>query len=159
MPTEDKLTLHDAHLKFAKEANGKAWQLLEKPERSPAEDDELLEAVYASNYHWRSVGTAVNAQRGEWMLAHVYSVLREVKPALKHARRCLDLTAELKDQMDDFDIAYGYEGMARALALAGQQDEARKYKALAQAAGEAILDPEDKEIFMTDLLSGEWYGA
>ena len=61
--------------------------------------------------------------------------------------------------MEDFDIAYGYEGMARALALAGQQDEARKYKALAQAAGEAILDPEDKEIFMADLLAGEWYGA
>ena len=57
MSTEDKLTLHDAHLKFAKEANGKAWQLLEKPDRSPAEDDELLEAVYASNYHWRSMGT------------------------------------------------------------------------------------------------------
>ena len=60
--------------------------------------------------------------------------------------------------MADFDIAFAYEGVARAYALGGNQQEAKKYLQLASAAGEAIADPEDKEIFVGDLEGGEWHG-
>ena len=115
--------------------------------------------AHTSLYHWLQVGTAVHQQRGEWMLAKVYTVLGMADIAILHARRCLALTENYQDQMEDFDRAFAYEGIARASALSGNQQEANKYLEMAQAAGEAILDTEDKEIFMGDLNSGEWYGV
>lgn len=158
MDIQAKLTLEEAHQLFGRQANGAVWQLLGQAERTAEEGDRLLEAAWASLYHWRLAGTALHLQRGEWLLAHVYTELGEAAPAVRHAQRCLDLTAAHKDLMHDFDLAYGYEGLARALALAGRLEEAHKYLLLAQAAGETIADPEDKQIFDGDFNRGEWYG-
>jgi hypothetical protein len=158
MDTQEKYSLEEAHEVFARQTNGKAWKLLGKAGRTAAEDDETIEAAYASSYHWRSAGTGVNLQRGAWLIAHVYTVLGEAKPALLQARRCLELTEQHKDQMKDFDVAYAYEGMSRALALNGEMDEATKFLPQAQAAGEAIAGAEDRQIFLSDLNSGDWYG-
>jgi hypothetical protein len=49
----------------------------------------------------------------------------------------------------DLDLAYAYEGLARAHALAGD-GEADEWKSNARAAGEAIADPEDREHFDED---------
>jgi hypothetical protein len=62
------------------------------------------------------------------------------------------------DLMADFDIAYAYEAQARALALSGEMNEAEAHLENAQAAGEAIADEQDREIFMGDLEGGEWFG-
>ncbi len=60
--------------------------------------------------------------------------------------------------MQDFDFAFAYEGMARAHALSGQHDRARKFLAQAEAAGQAIADDEDRAYFFSDLRGGEWSG-
>jgi hypothetical protein len=78
---------------------------------------------------------------------------------LYYARRCQELTEQHKGHLSDFDFAYAYEGMARAQALAGNQSEAQKYLALAEEAGTAIQDEEDREIFIGDFNGGEWYGV
>ena len=52
-----------------------------------------------------------------------------------------------------------YAVLARAQALAGNQAEAQKHLALAQKAGDAIKDEEDRQIFFDDFNSGEWHGA
>jgi hypothetical protein len=159
MSEEQRYTLEEAHTEFAKQSNGQVWKLLGKTGRSPEEDEEMLRAAFASFYHWMYVGTETHHQRGEWMIAHVYTVLGDAVPALKHAQHCLELTEAHKDQMQDFDIAYAYEGMARASALAGNAETAKKYLGLAKAAGEAIADAEDKAWFVGDLGGGEWYGV
>jgi hypothetical protein len=158
MSEEKKFSLAEAQKEFAKRTNGEVWQLLGKSGRTTAEDEQMELAAYASLYHWLQVGTEVNHQRGEWMIAHVHTVLGDRDPALKHAKRCLHLTESFKNQMADFDIAYAYEGMARAHALAGDKETARQYFVKAKAAGDAIGNSEDKEIFTGDLESGDWYG-
>jgi tetratricopeptide (TPR) repeat protein len=159
MSEEQRYTLEEAHTEFAKLSNGQVWKLLGKTDRSPEEDEEMLRAAFASLYHWTYAGTEIHQQRGEWMIAHVYSVLGNAGPAIKHAQRCLELTETHKDQMQDFDIAYAYEGMARANALAGDAETAKKYLELAKATGESIADAEDKEWFVGDLAGGDWYGV
>lgn len=159
MSEEERYTLDEAHTEFAKRSNGQVWQLLGKSERTPDEDEQMEMAAFASLYHWLQVGTAVHRQRGEWLIAHIYSVLGDAGPAVKHANRCLALTEEHKDQMEDFDIAYAYEGVARANALAGDVEAAERYLEKAKAAGEAIADAESKEFFVGDLQGGEWYGV
>jgi hypothetical protein len=67
------------------------WTLLETPDRTPDQIDEMIHAAHASRYHWGEVGEPVNLARGEWQCARVYSVLGRGEPALWHARRCLEI--------------------------------------------------------------------
>ena len=59
----------------------------------------------------------------------------------------------------DFDRAYAQECMARAYALAGNRDEAKRYIALAEKEGQAIAIEKEKYIFMNDFKGGNWYGV
>ena len=58
------------------------WTLLEKTDRTPMQDDEMLHAAHASRYHWGEVGEPVNFARGEWQCSRVYAVLGRAEPAL-----------------------------------------------------------------------------
>lgn len=156
MNDEKQLTLEEAHRHFAVQLNGETWALLDKTERTPEENERMVYAVFASGYHWLRVGTPLNWQRSEWLIARVYGVLGRVEEGLRHARRCLELTEAHPDLMEDFDFAFAYEGMARALALAGQRDEAKEYHEKAAAAGKQIADAEDRQIFEADFQSGNW---
>lgn len=151
-------TLPEAHRHFAVTANGEVWRLLEQSTRTSEEDAALLRAAHTCLYHWLHAGSAVHHQRGEWLLARVYAVLGNSQAALRHAARCMHLTDQYRAEMEDFDLAYAYEGLARAHALAGNPAEARRYHAQAAAAGQTIGDAEDRSIFLGDFEGGEWYG-
>ena len=92
------------------------------------------------------------------MIARAYSVLGFGEAALRHAKRCLELTEEHADLVADFDQAFAYESVARAHAVARNQEEAHRYIELAQQAGEAIEADENKEIFVADFDGGDWQG-
>ncbi len=159
MSEQKRYTLAEAHKEFAQSLNGRVWQLLGQSERTPAEDEEMTLAAQASLYHWLHAGTAVHAQRGQWLLAHVYTVLEEPALAMKHASRCMELTKAHEAAMADFDLAYAHEALARVHALQGDGQKAKEHFALAARAGEAIADAESKEIFQGDFHSGNWYGV
>jgi tetratricopeptide (TPR) repeat protein len=145
-------------LHFAKALNGEVWNLLQKPQRTSADDELMLETVFASAYHWRHAGTGLHRQRAEWLIAHVYIELGQTESALRYATRCFELTDEFAELMQDFDRAYAFEIVARANALAGKRETARDYYQRAAQAGEAIRNAEDKSIFMGDFDGGNWYG-
>lgn len=138
------------HLTQAKSIHGEVWSLLEKQNRTEDENRRMVHAAHASLYHWLHAGAAVNEQRGEWLIARVYATLGRAESALDHAQRCRAITEEHSDEMKDFDIAYAFEGLARAYALAGQADEAARFKKQAREAGNAIADAEDRKIFDHD---------
>jgi len=148
----------EAHRHFAAKLNGEVWGLLEKAARSKTEDELMLHSAHASCRHWLEVGTGLHHQRAEWLIARVYSELGLADAALRHARRCQELTLEHTDLMEDFDQAYAHEAMARANALAGNQEEALEHLHLAEAAGQAIADDQSKQFFLGDLHGGNWYG-
>jgi tetratricopeptide (TPR) repeat protein len=158
MSEEKTYTAAEAHRHFAIQFNGETWGLLNRTERSKEDNDRMVLAAYASLRHWLEAGTGVHQQRGEWLIARVYSVLGVAESALYHATRCLELTERRATEMEDFDRAYAYEAMARANAVAGNRDEALKYIELAEKAGEAIADAQNKEIFDGDFNGGQWYG-
>lgn len=87
--------------------------MLGKPDRSKAEDESMFHTAHASCCHWLKVGTGSHHQRAEWLIARVYSELSLGESALRHARRCEELTEEHADLMEDFR-AYALECMARA---------------------------------------------
>ena len=157
MNTEVSFDIQAAHEHFAKSTNGATWALLENEDRSLEDEFEMIMTAHASLFHWAQIGTALQLQRGEWLIAHVYTILGLGDAALRHATHCLDITENNLEQMQDFDKAYAFEGMARALALEGKLDEAKAYYQKAQSAGQQISDEEDRAIFMSDFTAGEWF--
>ena len=151
-------TLDEAHLYFAKSINGRVWELLQKSNRTPEEQDEMLNAAHACAYHWKFSGSAVYQQRGEWLISRVHVTLDHPQEALRHAQRCFELTELHNDEMADFDLAYAHEGLARASALSGQLQEAIRNYRLAEEAAARIQDAEDRSIFMGDFQGGDWFG-
>jgi hypothetical protein len=128
----------------------RVWTLLES-RRGRAEDDEMLHAAHASRFHWGEVGSVAQQARGEWQCARVYAVLGRAEPALHHAGRCLDLCREHAAEMEVFDEPIAREALARALVVAGRNEEARAELAEARRLLEAVDDPEDREIVERDL--------
>ena len=143
------------HRELGRSLNGLVWQLLARTDRADDDDARMVDAAHASQYHWREAGGPPGT-RGEWLLSHVYAVLGRAEPALHHARRCLAL-AGAEQGVADFDHAYAAEAMARALACAGDLDQAAAWHTWATAAGAAITDDEDREIFTADLTTGPWF--
>ena len=156
MYEKSKETLKGKHLEFAKSTNNRVWELLKKNERSPADDQEMLLAAYASLYHWMNAGTAVNHQRGYWLLSRVYRVLSQGEPALEWALKCQEITEKHLAEMNDFDLAFAREGLARAYAFSGDHERAKEQYDLAAGLGNKIMDPEDRQIFMKDFREGDW---
>jgi tetratricopeptide (TPR) repeat protein len=155
---EKRYTAAEAHRYFAIEFNGQTWNLLENEDRTKADDEMMIYCAHASCRHWLEAGTGVHHQRGEWMIARVYSVLDQAEAAILHADRCLELTEQYSDLMEDFDWAYAYEGIARANAIAGNRDKALEYIAKAEKAGDEISDAESKKFFVGDFDAGDWKG-
>ena len=91
------------------------------------------------------------------MIARVHQSLGDVDSSLAWAQRCLEISNSNKDVMEDFDLAYAQEGLARAYALAGDQEKALYHWKLAKDLGEQINDPEDKKIFLGDFQRGNWH--
>jgi hypothetical protein len=141
--TEEKPTEKDNHKKFAVDCFNLVWSLMEKKSRTKEEDDRMVHAAHASRFHWGEIGTPTEFERGEWQISRVYSVLKRSQPALYHAKICLEICQE--NQIGDWDIAFAYEAMARAHAVAGQKEESRKYIELAQRAAEQIKEKGDKD--------------
>ncbi|GIJ43776.1 hypothetical protein Val02_06620 [Virgisporangium aliadipatigenens] len=125
------------------------WTLMEKEDRTPDEDALMIHQAHASLYHWLQVGTPHNAARGEWQVSRVYTVLRRAEPALYHARRVLDICR--RHGIGDWDLAFAYEANARAHAVAGDRDEARRWVEQARLAAVDITGEEDREALLADL--------
>ena len=154
----EKFTLEESHEKFAKSIFNGIWKLLEKPGRTPAEDEEMLMRAFASAYHWKQIGNQAHFQRGYWMISKVYQVLGKAAPALEWAQKCAEITQTHPQALEDFDLAYSEEALARSYALAGDHDQARRHHRQAVLLGGKIQDPEDRKIFLGDFKSGDWYG-
>jgi hypothetical protein len=120
------------------------WDLIDKPDRGPEDDDEMLHRAHASRYLWGGVGTAANRARGEWLCSRVYAVLGRPEPALHHARRCLELVEANPADLEEWDLPAAYEAVARAQSVAGDLGEARRYVELGRAAAARVADEEDR---------------
>ena len=146
---------------MAKSSFNKTWDYIEKEDRTPEDDLAMIHTAHASRYHWgvlvsEGKGTNLNLQRGEWQIAHVYTLAERNEPAVYHAKVCLKLTEE--NDIGDFDLAFAYEGMARAAALSKNKADFTKYYKLAEEAAKKIKDKGDRDYFLGELEKGPWFG-
>ncbi len=133
----------EEHRQLGVELYNRTWELLD----AGADPDEVVDCAHASAHHWRHAAgaTPANRARSHWLCSRVHAVLGRTEPALHHARRCLALVEANGEQMEDWDLAAAYEGLARAHAAAGEAAEARRYVELGRVEAAKIADVEDRE--------------
>jgi hypothetical protein len=127
------------------------WTLLDAPERSPEQDDAMINAAHASSHHWSKVGTVANLARGHWQISRVYCVLERPEPALYHAARCLAYCESEPTALEEWDLPFAYEALARAHLTAGDLAEAKRLADQARELGAEVEDEEDREVLERDL--------
>ncbi len=149
MANPARLTEREWHRKQAASLFNHVWRLIEKKRRTPEEDEEMIHAAHASRYHWGVVGKPVQVAIGDWQVSHVYAVLRRSEPALYHARRCLAVCRA--HRIDDFPLAFAYEALARASAVAGRARDRDRYLRQGRAAAARIRAEEDRKLVLSDL--------
>jgi hypothetical protein len=60
MPVSPLQLGHDEERRLAATLFNHVWDLMEKPDRSAADDDEMLHGAHASRYHWGGGGEPVH---------------------------------------------------------------------------------------------------
>ena len=134
-----------SHRWHAIECNNIAWRLSELPNRTPPQDAEMLNAAYASAFHWDKVGTEVNAARAKMLLGHVLAALGHGGLALTNAQQ--SYVYLVSHDPPDWELAFAHAVLAHAASSAGETTLHQEHYTKAEQQGQAIADPEDKEIF------------
>jgi len=65
----------ERHFYWGRTLFNDTWRLMEKEDRTPEEDDQMVHQAHASAYHWLQVGTPANFARSHWQCSRVYCVL------------------------------------------------------------------------------------
>lgn len=145
------------HRKAAIEMNGRAWDLLETPDRSFAQSEEMINAAHGSLWHWLRAGTGKHHQRGEWMIARCYVDAALPEAADRHLARTKGLTEQHAAELVDYDFAFLIALEARVAALRGDRATADALRRRAAEMGAALADAGDRDEFMRQLNAGPWF--
>jgi hypothetical protein len=148
VPIDSGLT-SDWHRHFGASLFNAAWELIDRPNRSPDDDVEMLLAAAASRWHWGRVGGHAEVATGDWQLAHVASLLGMSELALVFARR--NLEAATSSGWAGWRLASAHEGMARACAAAGDADGRAEHFGAAERALAGETDAEDARVIAGQL--------
>ena len=149
MPTNPDYDEALAHKYFSVQCFNQAWDLIDKADRTPAED-RLMEALsQASIYHWlqRSDCSNQSLSVGYWQASRIQALLGHAPEALRHAQACLAYSHELAP----FYLGYAHEALARAYALAGNPTAAAEHIRAAVEFANLVQDESDGAALLADL--------
>ena len=139
------------HRQIAVNCFNATWDLLDRTDRTPEDDLQMIHCAHASRYHWGVIGSSIEFQRGEWQISRVYSVLGMGESALYHAEICNQTCVE--EGIGDFDMAFSLEAMARAHMVLGNTEDCGKYLELAKEAADQIEEKDTRDYFLSEIES------
>ena len=142
-----------AHRYFSAECFNRAWDLMDKPERTPAENEEMVRLSLTSTWHWtqRPDCTPQNLSVGCWQTSRIYALLGRARLARHYGQ--LSLEAIQAAGGLPFYLGYAFEALARAEWVAGDAAKTAEYLALAQEAAGRVPDADARAALLADLES------
>jgi hypothetical protein len=140
-----------AHKYFSTNCFNKAWDLIDKSDRTPEEDEDMIRLSLASHYHWtqRDDYSNTSASIGFWQTSRIYALLGQVDNARRYGQLCLE--ASQGEDVPPFYLGYAYEALARAEAVGGDEGEMRPYLDNARNTAEEIKEADEKDMLLNDL--------
>lgn len=150
-PKSPEFDIKAAHKYFSAHCFNRAWDLIEKADRSPEEDRLMVALNQASLYHWsqRPDCTDQNRSVGYWQASRIQAILGNAVEAQHYAEICLSFSHDL----EPFFLGYAYEALARAAKVAGNSADFDEYLATARAKAKSVTSKEDREFLESDLAS------
>jgi hypothetical protein len=152
----------DLHRRFGVHLNNLSWDRLDAglPDSSSLESErlEFLYGAFASAYHWRRVGGLAQRARAEHLISRVALRLGEFDLAFIHAARCHRLVTENPTAVEDWDLGFALEALARSRAARGELEAAARLKAEALEVTASVANPEDRMVLEAEIAKGEWFG-
>ena len=114
MSDEPTFDIQAAHRYFSTECFNRAWDLIEKEDRTAEEEDEMLNLSLASLWHWTRRPDCTSKERslGYWQVSRIYAITGRPKNATWYAERCREATEDAG--LPPFYLGYAYEALARA---------------------------------------------
>lgn len=162
-----------AHRHFSAACFNKAWEYIEKTDRTAEDDEQMLLCALTSLWHWTQREDCGDMQRsiGHWQVSRVYCLLgkpdeslpenwrwarctAQMNNALHHAARCLHYS----EKLPAFYKAYAHEAFARvystrlhpALVL-GNPGALNEHLGKARTLLKEITDDAERHLLETDL--------
>ncbi len=134
------------HHWFGVECNNEAWRLAELKTRTTDECDSMLNNAHAAAYHWSIVGTEDNKAKAWALLAQAHALAGNGPIAVRYAAKSFEYVTA--NNSPDWEIAFAHLIMANAACASGDGSKHALYYTSAQELGNAIIDSDDKGIFM-----------
>lgn len=140
-----------AHKYFSANCFNKAWDLIDKEDRTSEEDEDMIRLSLASHYHWtqRPDYSSTKAAIGYWQTARIYAILNQMENAVRYGHLCLEVSQN--EGVPPFYLGFAYEALARAAAVAGNEQEMNDYLNLARATAEMVNEADDRKMLLDDL--------
>jgi hypothetical protein len=151
MPQQPSFDVEAAHRYFAADCFNKAWDLIDKADRTAEEGEQMLRLSLASHWHWtqRPDYDAGKASIGYWQTSRVCALLGQAANARRYGQLCLEASGGTGTEL--FHEAYAYEALARAAGLAGDAAERDEYLAKARGVARRMTDAETSQALLDDL--------
>jgi hypothetical protein len=143
-PSSDEIATW--HRRFAVTCNNRAWELIERERRTPAEDHEMLHAAHASAWHWARVGTDLNEARARMLLGMAHALAGDGPLALRYATASFNYFNEHAAPV--WEQAFAHLVLAAAAHAAGNRALHAEHYPEAARLGGAIEGEEDRAVFM-----------
>ena len=149
MPKKPDFDLAAAHKYFAANCFNETWGIIDKADRTPEDDQMMIQTCQASLYHWsqREDITDQNRSVGYWQAARVYALVGQADIARQYGQWSLD---SAKNE-PPFYSGYAYEALARAEMAAGNKEAMADYLAKAKEQAAKVTDAESKKWLEKDL--------
>ncbi|MBN8884979.1 MAG: hypothetical protein J0I77_04625 [Rudaea sp.] len=146
-PTPEDVALWQRRL--ASQANNRAWTLAEMLQRSPEEDEEMLQAANAAMYFWKIVGEPSNHAHAALLLAHVYALLQLPGPATQYLSKSLPYFAQHEGA--PWELAFAHAVAANVAFAEGDAAAHARHYLEAEAAAARMTDAEARAMFAATL--------
>lgn len=131
--------------RLASQANNRAWTLAEQTTRTAADDAEMIDAAHAARHLWRQLGVESSCAHADMLLGHVHALTGHGRSAMTFASAAQAYF--LGRDSAPWERAFAHAVLANAAYADRQVDLHRSEYAAAQAAAEALTDPEDRQLF------------
>ncbi|MBU6160634.1 MAG: hypothetical protein KGO50_05900 [Myxococcales bacterium] len=151
MSSSDTIDPQQLHRQQSVALFNRAWDLLDRGERTPAEDEAMFLAACASLWHWnqRDDVTARHRSIGCWQISRVQAMLNRGADSMHWARRSLE--EAIAAGSDPFYTGYAHEAVARAAGILGKTELMRRHQTTARDMAAGVADEGLRKALQDDL--------
>ncbi len=139
----------ELHKHFSIHCFNKAWELIDKTDRSEKEAEEMVHYALASLFHWSKREDCTDRQKsvGCWQVSRCYVLAGNMKQGERYGKLCI----EYSENDEPFYLGYAHEALARVFSFKGNDFEKEKHLDIAGELCEKIKEKGEKELLLADL--------